>query len=170
MIAARSLFLIGLVSAIASAIAQPIGPVVALQERAPERSVVDRYDHFETGFPLEGAHERVDCQECHRGGVFRGTPRLCSDCHNNMIAEGKGFRHIPTAVQCSDCHTVRDWRLARFDHAGFDSGCLRCHNNFTAPGKVAGHPPTNNVCEDCHTTVHWHLRLPRGPGADGARP
>lgn len=158
MIDTRTLLLIGGALALASAVARPQESPPA---QAPERSVVDRYDHIETGFPLEGAHEQVECQQCHRAGVFRGTPRLCSDCHNNVTAEGKGFRHIPTALQCSDCHTVQDWRLARFDHAGFDFGCMRCHNNFTAPGKLPDHPPTSNVCEDCHTTVHWDLRIPR---------
>lgn len=122
--------------------------------------IVDRFDHFETGFALDGAHATVECQECHRGGVFRGTPRTCENCHNNIVAEGKPFRHIPTSLQCSACHTEQDWRLARFDHAGFDFGCARCHNNFTAPGMTAGHPPTGRVCEDCHTTVHWDLFLP----------
>jgi hypothetical protein len=145
-----------------SAILALAGAVSSPDEEKAAR-IVDRFDHFETGFALDGAHVQVGCQECHRGGVFRGTPRTCETCHNNIIAEGKPFRHIPTPLQCSSCHTEQDWRLSRFDHAGFDMGCARCHNNFTAPGMTPGHPPTGPVCEDCHTTVHWDLFL---PGAD----
>lgn len=140
----------------------------AWPQESEERRVVDRFDHYQTGFALEGAHERVECQQCHRRGVFRGTSRRCVDCHNNIAAEGMGFRHIPTPLECSDCHTVQDWRLARFDHTGFDSGCVRCHNNFTAPGKTPNHPVTSNVCEDCHSTIHWPLLLP-GAATAGQR-
>jgi hypothetical protein len=138
--------------------------MIAAAQGQDNKRVVDRFDHFETGFPLEGAHETVECQQCHRAGVFRGTPRRCESCHNNVVAEGKTQLHIPTSLDCASCHTVQDWRLSRFDHTGFDSGCLRCHNNLTAPGKTPGHPITGNVCEDCHTTVHWPLLLPQ-PGS-----
>lgn len=127
------------------------------------RGVVDRLDHYSTGFPLEGAHQKVSCEDCHRNGVFQGTPRRCESCHNTVLAEGKGVRHIPTALSCETCHTVQEWRLSRFDHTDLDAGCVRCHNNFTAPGKNLAHPMTNNVCEDCHGTVHWRLLLPGIP-------
>ncbi|WP_010162401.1 MULTISPECIES: hypothetical protein [unclassified Sphingomonas] len=122
--------------------------------------IVDRLDHYATGFPLEGGHERVACEDCHRGGVFKGTPRRCGDCHNGVLAEARGPRHIPTALSCDSCHSVQDWRLSRFDHSDVLAGCVRCHNNFTAPGKTATHPATSNICEDCHDTVHWKLLLP----------
>ncbi len=137
-----------------------LGVTIATAQNKDEKRVIDRFDHFETGFPLEGAHEAVNCQQCHRAGVFRGTSRRCENCHNNFVAEGKGQLHIPTSLDCATCHTVQDWRLSRFDHTGFDSGCQRCHNNLTAPGKTLGHPITSNACEDCHTTVHWPLLLP----------
>ncbi|WP_284052291.1 hypothetical protein [Stakelama marina] len=137
---------------------------IAARTGTPQQGIVDAIDHYRTGFPLEGGHERVPCESCHRNGVFKGTPRRCEDCHNNIRAEGKGFRHIPTSLGCEQCHSVQEWRLSRFDHTDITSGCFRCHNNFTAPGKTLTHPPTSNVCEDCHGTVHWPRLLP-GVGA-----
>jgi hypothetical protein len=122
--------------------------------------IVDRLDHYATGFPLEGGHEKVACEDCHRNAVFKGTPRTCDNCHNSVLAEGKGPRHIPTAQRCAICHSDQEWRLSRLDHTGLTAGCVRCHNNFTAPGKSRAHPLTSNVCEDCHDTVHWRLLLP----------
>ncbi len=122
--------------------------------------ITDRFDHDISGFVLEGGHEAVPCEGCHRNRVFAGTPRSCANCHNSILAEGKGPRHIPTALGCETCHSVEEWRLSRFDHTDILAGCVRCHNNFTAPGKTANHPATSNVCEDCHSSVHWNLLIP----------
>ena len=34
----------------------------------------DGFDHFPTGFPLDGQHQHYECQVCHVNGVFSGTP------------------------------------------------------------------------------------------------
>jgi len=130
---------------------------------ASARSIVDKYDHFATGFALDGRHEEVACDACHAGGRFVGTPRRCADCHNNVVAQGKTFRHIPVTAACDACHTTRDWLTQRFDHTGVATNCVTCHNNFLAPGKTADHPPTDNVCEVCHNTIHWNQLI--GPAA-----
>ena len=66
-----------------------IPAMIAAAQGQDDKRVVDRFDHFETGFPLEGAHETVECQQCHRAGVFRGTPRRCESCHNNVVDRGQ---------------------------------------------------------------------------------
>jgi hypothetical protein len=124
------------------------------------QTVVDRIDHYQTGFPLEGRHEEVACDACHVNSVFAGTPRRCADCHNNVVAQGKTIRHIPITDACETCHSTRDWLTQRFDHTSVYSDCVTCHNNFLAPGKNARHPPTNNICEDCHNTIHWNQIRP----------
>ena len=35
--------------------------------------VVAKFDHFTTGFPLNGVHAQTSCDGCHAQGVFRGT-------------------------------------------------------------------------------------------------
>ena len=134
---------------------------------AQGQGIVDRFDHYRTGFPLDGRHGTVSCEACHVEGRFAGTPRTCVECHDNRHAEGKPFRHIPTATSCETCHTTLDWRTSRFDHTDYALGCVRCHNNFTAPGKTLTHPATDDVCESCHNTIHWNQILPTAPSALG---
>ena len=43
------------------------------------------YDHFLTGFPLDGLHRQVDCQSCHINGQFKGTPKRCESCHADQV-------------------------------------------------------------------------------------
>ena len=46
------------------------------------RGVGAGFDHFRTGFPLTGGHERVRCESCHIRGLFKGTPSQCKTCHS----------------------------------------------------------------------------------------
>jgi hypothetical protein len=123
-------------------------------------SVVDKVDHAATGFPLDGRHQEIRCDGCHRISQFAATPRRCADCHNNVFAEGRTFLHIPVTASCDRCHTTRDWLTSRLDHTGIYNRCISCHNNFQAPGKNARHPATDNICERCHITTHWNQLLP----------
>ena len=45
---------------------------------APLASAQQSFDHFSTGFELEGAHLNVSCDRCHTGGIFEGTTRSCA--------------------------------------------------------------------------------------------
>lgn len=141
------------------------GFVAGWQGETIARTIVDRFDHFETGFPLDGRHADVACDACHVNGRFAATPRRCADCHNNIIAQGKTFRHIPVSDACDACHSTRDFLTQRFDHTLVYVNCVTCHNNFLAPGKTADHPPTSNVCENCHNTIHWDQILPGAPSS-----
>ena len=37
------------------------------------------FNHFSTGFPLEGAHKNVECSSCHLHGIFKGISSTCND-------------------------------------------------------------------------------------------
>jgi hypothetical protein len=67
--------------------------------------------HLATGFHLEGAHVLIRCESCHVRGIFAGTPRLCTGCHENgrgfIDADVKPPDHIPTREQCEVCHDQR---------------------------------------------------------------
>ena len=41
------------------------------------------FDHFTTGFRLDGMHQFADCEACHNNGLFTGTPTSCYDCHSH---------------------------------------------------------------------------------------
>ena len=116
------------------------------------------FDHNRTGFPLTGAHERTDCETCHQGGRFKGTPRQCLYCHGGAGSEAFTRRppnHIPSSSRCDDCHTTFTWRDARFDHFGAPNQCISCHNRSLASGKTPNHLPTSNNCDDCHSVMVW---------------
>ena len=85
------------------------------------------FDHFATGFPLTGAHGRVDCASCHVSGRFKGTPQQCASCHDGTLAQGKINQHPNTSNLCGQCHVTNDWKEARVDHAGIMGNCATCH-------------------------------------------
>ena len=115
------------------------------------------YDHFEHGFDLDGAHQFVECESCHRTGVFQGTPRDCQVCHDGSGLYAKSaasFGHIPTTEFCDSCHTTSDWAsIVEVDHAQVIGRCSSCHNNtgLFAQGTPTNHIQTNAECDLCHT-------------------
>ena len=40
------------------------------------------FDHFSTGFELDGAHRNLNCESCHVGAVFSATDPRCVNCHS----------------------------------------------------------------------------------------
>ncbi len=93
---------------------------------------VDRlsdFDHDEF-FPLDGSHASVDCEGCHEGRIFRGTPSECSQCHAEPEIHAGVF-----GLQCQYCHDSLDWLPANLrvhvfplDHGGQGiQDCLLCH-------------------------------------------
>ncbi len=116
------------------------------------------FDHFETNFILNGAHQRIRCGICHNRGQFKGTPTLCTGCHgvSSSIAVSKlSFAHIKSNEACDNCHTEKRWTGARVDHNSIDGSCFNCHNTRNAKGKRSSHVSSSNLCEDCHRTVAW---------------
>ena len=69
------------------------------------------FDHSRADFPLDGAHVNVDCENCHKDRVFKGTPTACSGCH----AEPAYHAGMFAGQECSVCHTSAAWRPARYD-------------------------------------------------------
>ncbi len=116
------------------------------------------FDHLRTGFALDGAHARLECESCHKGGVFEGTPNTCTECHDGSSLRAqtaKTGQHIPTELACSTCHTTEAWSVARFNHADATQPCQSCHNGVSAVGKGPTHPSTSKDCQTCHTTTSW---------------
>jgi len=108
------------------------------------------FDHFTTGFPLSGAHARVECEDCHQRGVFQGTPSQCNACHNGRTAVGKDSQHIQSLDTCDDCHTAFSWATRAVDHSSVIGECTSCHQ---LPVK---HLATGSTCDNCHNTLSWN--------------
>jgi hypothetical protein len=104
------------------------------------------FDHSKSSFPLTGAHRSVNCQACHKGNVFKGTPTACSSCHAKPSSHGSGFGN-----NCGSCHSTKAWRPASFNgphpfpmrHGGAGGVCARCH-----PSSL-----TSYSCARCHSNA-----------------
>ena len=101
-----------------------------------------RREHDETALPLVGAHERADCDACHRGPVasdYVGTPTDCYACHSGEYLATTAPDH---------------------DTAGFDTDCARCHGVYSTTWGSADfvHPASFPLtgghgrleCSECH--------------------
>lgn len=121
------------------------------------------FTHTETGFPLTGAHLSAECVSCHPGGIMKGTPRNCSECHSKgrrVTATAKPSNHIVTNNPCDTCHTnTITFSGARFNHGTAAPGsCTTCHNGQISTGKPSSHNSGLRVvesCERCHRTYAW---------------
>lgn len=109
-------------------------------------------------FPLEGAHNQVDCQKCHSQG-YSNTPTDCASCHDKDFQAAIDPNHLDLkfSKDCAQCHkVVADWKGAvippnsTFQHpatfplAGGHSGvsCSDCH--------AKGYTGTPTECVSCH--------------------
>lgn len=117
------------------------------------------FDHFTTGFRLEGAHRVAECESCHTEGIFSGTPTECAGCHSqaNLVrATSQPPTHVPTTDRCNACHRPFSWvPVARFDHLEAMGSCSSCHNNRVVAGQPPMHIATPLECDSCHNTRFW---------------
>jgi hypothetical protein len=117
------------------------------------------FDHFTTGFALEGPHAIAACESCHVDGVFQGTPTDCASCHSQggrIRATPKPADHVLSSDMCNDCHRDRAWfPLAEMNHDAVYGSCASCHNNVQSAGKPPDHPITQLDCALCHRTTAW---------------
>lgn len=119
------------------------------------------FDHFKTGFPLEGLHRLVNCSDCHQDGRFKGTPTQCQSCHadrGKVSGTLKHLSHINSTDRCDGCHVTQGWSIVmRVDHSEVRGICNTCHNGIIATGTSIGHPPTGATpCNACHSTNFWY--------------
>jgi len=101
------------------------------------------FDHFSTGFVLDGAHTNVTCEGCHVSGAFSATNPSCSSCHSDsglVRASAKPASHVLTTGECSDCHVTANWTVIAFmDHSSITGSCVTCHNGIQSTGKTIDH-------------------------------
>lgn len=118
-----------------------------------------QFDHFTTGFRLEGAHRFAECETCHSDGNFAGTPTRCGECHAQASRTRATWRpptHLPTTDSCDSCHRPNAWApVIRFDHLEVFGTCSSCHNNVIVAGQHPQHIATTTECDDCHNTRTW---------------
>ena len=108
-----------------------------------------RFSHKLTGYPLQGAHGRVQCNKCHTSTYkqskrtkFLGLDQKCLSCHEDIHRFEK--KH-PELMDCKVCHTqdaraVSDAKGLPFDHGEVSKFPLRGKHNITK-------------CANCHTST-----------------
>jgi hypothetical protein len=107
----------------------------------PER--IGRAAHARTAFPLEGRHERVDCQGCHRRELslearYRElTFDQCDGCHQDR--HSGELADLEGGGECESCHTVRGFAPSLFGVSAHAS------TGFALDGRHAAVP-----CSGCH--------------------
>lgn len=109
------------------------------------------FDHNRAAFKLTASHVNVACANCHRNGMFKGTPAACFSCHQ------QDDRHNgELGTECASCHKPTTWKDVSFDHSRTvfpltgkhaDLECMNCHKNGTFTNT-----PVN--CASCHVDVH----------------
>lgn len=109
-----------------------------------------KLDHRVTGFPLEGAHAKAACAQCHTTRSFLGLSQSCTSCHADP--------HKGQLKACTTCHRMTAFKPAsKFDHSkarfpltGLHAKvlCAKCH-----PTQVFRGVPFAK-CTDCHKDPH----------------
>ena len=132
-------------------------PRLGIADAAP---ITVAFDHFTTGFELDGVHRDLPCESCHLNAIFKGTPRNCGTCHitgSPFNATPKTATHIPSTNDCAACHNTIAFRpQMHFDHGQVLGSCVSCHNGTMAQGKGPAHPATSDDCAACHTVMAWN--------------
>jgi hypothetical protein len=98
------------------------------------------FDHNKTRFLLTGAHTKAQCESCHVGGRYAGTPADCYSCHSREFNSVSDPNHLAAGFlkTCTTCHTTSAWSGATLthkfpiysgSHAGKWTSCTDCHTN-----------------------------------------
>jgi len=131
----------------------------------------DNFEHELTGYKLEGAHAKVDCQDCHKPDfisdkklkknkkTFLGLATECLSCHED-------YHQGTLPESCLDCHTMKTFKkVPRFDHndtkfplkgSHNDVSCIDCHKMTKRNGKKFQlfNGLKFSKCTDCHEDPH----------------
>ncbi|MEO5923701.1 MAG: hypothetical protein ABIR70_07750 [Bryobacteraceae bacterium] len=140
--------------------------------------------HQQSAFPLQGKHESVKCESCHKpAGLdtkYKLTTTTCQSCHTDP--HGAQFKAEPFADRCEMCHTQNNFHpstytltkhQAKFALTGAHQAvvCADCHQPLRGAVSVAARQyhfsvqnctschmdphETRESCETCHGTSQW---------------
>ena len=123
----------------------------------PQGTKAGSFNHSTSIFPLTGAHQTVNCSQCHQNG-YSNTTTVCYECHQSQYNSSTNPNHqtigIPT--ECSSCHSTNpDWKPALFpQHTAYfaltgahqTTNCNQCHNG--------NYVNISNTCISCHQSAY----------------
>jgi hypothetical protein len=135
---------------------------------------LQRFDHRQTGYVLEGKHVGVACEKCHTPAhmepeirsllkrpdaakSYLGASTNCVACHEDVHKGQLG-------KDCQSCHNIMDWKAAKqFDHsktrypltgAHIQVACEKCHKPDVPGGAARFKDMKFAACGDCHIDPH----------------
>lgn len=135
----------------------------------------DNFNHELTGYELLGAHQRIDCRQCHkpdfvddrelkkRSKTFLGLDHDCVSCHEDV------HQNTLSSNDCASCHSMEAFSPAsNFTHGDTDYplrgkhlevDCIACHQKEVRNGKEFQHFADLDFanCNSCHEDVHNNL-------------
>ncbi len=112
----------------------------------PTGSSGDSFDHATTGFPLEGQHQVITCDQCHVNGDFQTQlDPTCVSCHQDNYDQTSNPNHSDAGfgTDCLLCHTAESFTTTTWDHS-----------NETGFALTSGH--ASSSCNDCHDIIHYN--------------
>lgn len=119
------------------------------------------FNHSRTNFPLIGKHQKVKCNDCHKG-AYKEKPHFanCTDCHSDYH---KGEFVLNNNIKdCKNCHnesgfspslfSIEEHNKANFkiDGSHFAVACKQCHYKESR-WKFRD---LGGTCQDCHKNIH----------------
>ncbi len=125
-------------------------------------------------FALVGTHATQACATCHKGSVFRGTPRECIGCHQPQYSATRNPPHEAAgfSTSCETCHRPSDasWGSGGFSHNSVfplvgthaTQACATCHRSSVFRG-------TARDCVGCHQAKYDATRSPPHAAAGFSR-
>jgi hypothetical protein len=130
-----------------------------------------KFQHDLTGFKLEGAHGKQQCNACHaakfitnqklkaKSGTYLGLNTQCLTCHSD-------YHQKTLSENCSNCHGQDSFKPAvKFSHSNTkfplkgkhqEVDCAKCHTMDTRGGNKFQHFTGIQFanCTNCHIDVH----------------
>lgn len=119
------------------------------------------FDHNKTAFKLEGKHQAVDCNKCHK---TKYTDPLkhdrCTDCHNDY--HYGQFTENGRVKNCSECHSVNDFTQHNYTLENHNQSKFVLRESHTAVPCFECHKKEQKWsfrsiginCSDCHRDIH----------------
>ena len=145
-------------------------------------SLLSKFDHGRTGFPLAGQHAQLKCTQCHATLVFSSSTTACADCHTDVhraelgnacerchspkswLVPDMAQRHNNTrfplmgphaTLPCQSCHVNEQ----KYEYVNVPTDCVGCHRNTYDATNNPPHRATGfgTDCQACHslTAMRW---------------
>ena len=118
------------------------------------------FSHEKTGFLLEGAHDVLDCKQCHASLIFAQASSDCVSCHTDMHEQTVGD-------DCKRCHNAESWTVDKIPELHEKNGfpligahdhltCVECHQSASQNR----YDRLGNECINCHQQDYVNTQNP----------